>query len=260
MILAIDTSTRYGGVALWRDDRPVATHCWYSQRNHTAELMPAIQSLMISTPLSPPLARGDVLADAGSGENGTKGAVSGELEGLKAVAVALGPGGFSAVRVGISAAKGLALPLNIPVVGVGTLEIEAYPYADTGLPIRPVMDAGREEVATGLFQNVRGTWTRLEEERICTPEEMVEAVSKQTIICGEGAAHRAEYLRQAMGAAGIVIGSFTVATRLWALGVLARQELEQGAINPADSLSGLIPMYLRSPSIGATKKPQRVGQ
>ena len=260
MILAIDTSTRYGGVALWREDKPVATHCWYSQRNHTAELMPAISSLLAGTPLFHPLPKGDVLGDVRSGENGAERASSRAMEGLMAVVVALGPGGFSAVRVGISAAKGIALPLNIPVVGVGTLEMEAYPYSDTGLPIRPVVDAGREEVATGLFQNVEGRWTKLEEERICTPEELVSTVSEQTIICGEGAAHRAEYLRQETGAAGIVIGSFTVATRLWALGVLARQNLERGPISPADSLSGLIPMYLRSPSIGAPKKPQRVGQ
>ena len=57
--------------------------------------------------------------------------------------MALGPGGFSALRVGISVAKGLALPLDIPLVGVGTLEMEAYPYAGAGIPVCPLLEAGR---------------------------------------------------------------------------------------------------------------------
>ena len=260
MILAIDTSTRYGGVALWSEDKAISTHCWYSQRNHTAELMPAIRSLLTMTPLGPPLPRGDVMADGKSESNGPEHTISSVLKGLRAVAVALGPGRFSAIRVGISAAKGLALPLNIPVVGIGTLEMEAYPYSDTRLPIRPVLDVGRGEVATSLFQNSRGRWIKLEEERICALEEMVESITRRTVICGEGVAHRVEYLRQAVGAAGVVIGSFTVASRLWGLGVLAGRELDRGLISPADSLSDLKPMYIRSPSIGAPKKFQRVGQ
>ena len=231
MLLAIDTSTRYAGVALWKDDTPIATLGWYSPHNHTAELLPAIEYVL------------------SKGENGTAG--------LHGIAVALGPGGFSALRVGISAAKGLALPLAIPIVGVGTLEMEAYPHAGTGLPIRPLLDAGRLEVATAVFQESRARWSRLEDERVATIEEIMESIPRRTLLCGEGVPARAGYLREYLGRRAVIMASHNPASRLWALGVLARVRLERGeADDPAD----LQPRYLRRPSIGAPRTPQKVKQ
>ena len=229
MLLAIDTSTRYAGVGLWRGDRLISSLSWYSQRNHTEELMPAI---------------GHVLGQAGAGPDS-----------LGGIAVALGPGGFSALRVGISVAQGLALPLSLPVVGVGTLEMEAYTYAGTGLPICPLLEAGRGEVAAALFQRSRGHWRKLEEERICTPEELPRYVSRRTLFCGEGVSMRGEFLRDTFGRKGVILDSYTPASRLWALGALARKRLKEG---DTDSLSTLQPLYLRSPSIGLPKTHQKV--
>ena len=231
MLLAIDTSTRYGGLALWSGDRVLVTFCWYSTYNHTAELMPAIEHVMDKANISPS-----------------------ELE---AISVALGPGGFSALRVGIGTAKGLALPLNIPLVGLGTLEMEAYPYAGMGLPVCAVLDSGRSEVATATFQESGGHWRKLREERVCTPEELVESISEPTIFCGEGVPHRVEQLQRVLGRNGVVVGFHTPASRLWALGVLAGTRLKMGDV---DSLASLQPLYLRSPSIGLLKVPRTVRQ
>ena len=231
MLLAIDTSTRYGGVALWRGDRTVSSLSWYSSHNHTVELMPAIEYIL--------------------------GHAKANLPELKGIAVALGPGGFSALRVGISAAKGLALPLNIPLVGVSTLETEAYPYAGTNLPIYPLLDAGRSEVATATFQKAGGRWRRLEEEHICKPEELVESISKRSLLCGEGVPYRSEYLRQALGRNGLILSFHTPASRLWALATLASERLTMGE---SGSLGTIEPLYLRKPSIGTPKMPQRVRQ
>lgn len=228
-ILAIDTSTRYGGVALWKGDTALASVCWYSSRNHTSELMPAIEYVL-----------------------GRAEARSQELEGI---AVALGPGGFSALRVGISAAKGLALPLNLRVVGVGTLEIEAYPYAGTGLPICPILDSGRGQVATALFQQSEGGWGTLGEMRACTPEELAGSVTCPTLFCGEGAPRLGEYLKEALGRNGLVLGFHTPAARLWALGFLGMELLKGGATG---DMAALQPLYLRGPSIGAPKAPRAV--
>ena len=132
MLLAIDTSTAYAGVLLWDDGRPVYSLTWRSAYNHTSRLMPAVRHSLQQAGIS---AR--------------------ELEG---VAVALGPGGFSALRVGISAAKGLALPFGMPLVGVGTLEAEAYPYAETGSPVCPLLNIGRRDMAWACYQKVNGDW------------------------------------------------------------------------------------------------------
>ena len=231
MLLAIDTSTRFAGVALWNGEVLVASMCWHSARNHTAELMPAIAHVL------------DM--------------VRGGPADLVAVAVALGPGGFSALRVGISAAKGLAQPMAVPLLGVGTLEMEAYPYAGMGLPVRPLLNVGRDEVGTALFRMREGGWEKLEGERVCAPGELMESISVPTILCGEGVAQRREYLRESLGENGIIVDFHTPASRLAALGELARDRLKRGDV---DSLASLQPLYLRKPSIGAPKAPQRVKQ
>ena len=231
ILLAIDTSTRFAGVALWNGDVLVASLCWHSARNHTAELMPAIAHIL------------DV-------------ARSGPVD-LVAVAVALGPGGFSALRVGLSAAKGLAQPMDMPLLGIGTLEMEAYPYAGTGLPVRPLLDVGRGDVATALFQIVESRWKKLEGERVCAPDELMESISMPTLFCGEGVAQRSEYLRESLGGNGVIVDFHTPASRLAALGALARDRLKRRDV---DSLASLQPLYLRKPSIGAPKAPQRVKQ
>jgi tRNA threonylcarbamoyladenosine biosynthesis protein TsaB len=231
MLLAIDTSTRYGGVALWDGDRAVSTITWRSTQNHTAELMPTIEYLLGRANASPR-----------------------ELEGI---AVALGPGGFSALRVGISVAKGLALPLDIPLVGVGTLEMEAYPYADAGLPVCPILEAGRSEVAAALFQQDAGGWHKLREERIRQPEELVHEVPESVVLCGEGVARHYDYLRDNLGPKAIIVSFHTPASRLEALGILAGQRLKAGE---TDSLAAIQPIYIRRPSIGAPKAAERVSQ
>ena len=229
MLLAIDTSTRSGGVAIWNADRVIAALSWHSKQNHTAELMPAVEDILQRAGIAP-----------------------GALEGI---AVALGPGGFSALKVGISTAKALALPSNTPLVGVGTLEMEAYPYANTGIPIRPLMDCGRGEVATALYQELDGRWTKLMEEMVCSNEELLESVSETTILCGEGVIQRSDYIRQALGEKGIIISFHTPASRLRALAVLGWDRLQLGK---PDNLASLQPMYLRNPNIGAPKLPFKV--
>ncbi len=106
MLLVIDISTRYAGVALADERRVLLARCWYSSVNHTTELMPAVSDTLKSQGLAPR-----------------------DLEGI---AIALGPGGFSALRVGLSAAKGLALAAKKPLVGLSTLELEAFPYIGSG--------------------------------------------------------------------------------------------------------------------------------
>ena len=110
MELSIDTSTRYASVALSRSGECVAELTWRSERNHSVELAPTVRDLM--------------------------GRDSVAMSELDAVFVAAGPGAFSALRVGMSLAKTLASALKVPLVSVGTLEVEAQPYLGLGVPPR----------------------------------------------------------------------------------------------------------------------------
>ena len=231
LLLVMDTSTRCAGAALWRGGEAVASLSWRSAGNHTRELMPAIQRLLEMARAAP-----------------------GDLTGL---GVALGPGGFSAVRVGMSTAKGLALPLALPLVGVGTLELEAYPYAGLGLPVRPLIDAGRGEVATALFGGPQADWRKLEEERVVSLEALAASVSGPTLLCGEGAQSRAGHLREVLGDRAVLVEGYTPASRLWSLGAIAGLRLSRGE---ADAPNLLQPMYLRRPSIGRPGTPRTVSR
>ena len=227
MLLAIDTSTRYAGVALAAEGRVVTLRSWFSAVNHTAELMPAIAECLRS-----------------------QGLCAGDLSG---VAVALGPGGFSALRVGVSVAKGLAMTAGKPLVGVGSLDLEACPYLESGLPVCVLLDAGRQEVASAQF-GPDGRRTR--EDVICPPQALFEAVSQPTLFCGEGLETWAQTIKDGLGALAVVVKPVP-SSRLWSLLEMGGQMLDAGE---ADDLATLQPNYLRMPSIGGPKRRDRVRQ
>ena len=222
MLLAIDTSTRYAGVALADEDRVLACRVWYSTVNHTVELMPAVAELLQA-----------------------QGLTVGNLAGI---VVALGPGGFSALRVGMSVAKGLALAGKKPLVGVGTLDLEAFPYWESGLPVCALLDAGRGETASAHFAP-GGQRTR--EDLVGPPEEILQSITEPTLFCGEGVEGRAELIKEGLGPLAVVVSRAAAASRLWSLAALAGQRLEVGG---SDDPAGLQPYYLRMPSIGGPKR------
>ncbi|MGD0855034.1 MAG: tRNA (adenosine(37)-N6)-threonylcarbamoyltransferase complex dimerization subunit type 1 TsaB, partial [Dehalococcoidia bacterium] len=111
MELAIDTSTDWAGLALSKEGISFSELTWKPGKNHTSELFPNLDNLLETARL--------------------------DMKNLCAVFVAKGPGSYNGLRAGISAAKGLAFSLNIPMVAVNTLEMEAYPFAFTGLPLCP---------------------------------------------------------------------------------------------------------------------------
>ncbi len=229
MLLSIDTSTRYAGVALHKEGRMLASVSWRSERNHTAELVPAIDWALKRNGAAP--------------------------RDLSAIALTTGPGGFSALRVGMSVAKGLALSLNIPLLGVTTLEAEAYPYAARGLLLCAVLPLGKEEVAWALYQQRRGRWGCRAEPQVASPDAVVAGAPDGTLVCGEGAAELAPLLKRRRKSAVAVAGPYTPALRLEALAALATLRLARG---DRDDLATLQPFYLRRPSIGKRNEPKPV--
>lgn len=135
MLLALDTSTSLAGVALY-DGALRAEATWQAGRHHSEQVLPTAVRL---------------LADQGLGP-----------EALTAVAAAIGPGSYTGVRVGLALAKGLAVALRVPLVGVCTLDVLAAPFAAAGWPVRPALDAGRRRFATALYGPEGGMLVRRE--------------------------------------------------------------------------------------------------
>jgi tRNA threonylcarbamoyladenosine biosynthesis protein TsaB len=116
LLLAIDTSTEVAGLALY-DGRQVSEISWQAGRNQTASLLGEIRHLLRLNHRN--------------------------VEDVRAVAVAIGPGSFNGLRVGLSTAKALSYGLGIPIIGVVTLDSVAYPHLHSGGPIRAFIAAGR---------------------------------------------------------------------------------------------------------------------
>ena len=227
MLLAIDTSTRYAGIALAQDGQVISIRNWYSKTNHSAHLIPAISDVLKQHEIS--------------------------IKDLDGIACALGPGSFSALRVGLSTAKALALADEIPLMGIKTLDLEAHAFLNNGIPVNGICDVGRQEIAVAAFE---ATGKQIEETIIMKPEELIGKVKHLTIFCGEGLMIMEDKIRNELGELGIVI-PFCPSTRLWSLATCGERLINEKGGNDIRTLQ---PYYLRMPSIGTPKRRDVVPQ
>lgn len=225
MYLCIDTSTNWPGVALAEDRKLIAEMSWLTEQNHSVELLPNLIALLKQ--------------------------IKREISEVKGLCVATGPGSFNGLRVGLSIAKGLAYGLRIPLVGVSTLEAEAYPFSHSNFHICPLQGAGRGEVAAAIFRRQRGKWARLLEEQIITPEELYKHIKRQTIFCGEIPEDVEKFLTDKLKAAALFPHPFIRARRPGNILCLGLERLLKGE---KDDPSSLQPLYLRRPPITPPKK------
>ena len=230
MQLAIDTSTDTASLALLKEGHLLAEVTWRCRQNHTVQLLPHLSQLLDQAGL--------------------------EIQSIVAVIVARGPGSFNGLRVGLGTAKGLALSLKIPLVGISTLEAEAYQHAETGRPICPIFKAGGGEIATAIYQRKGGQWCQLVAEHITTIESLCSKITTRTLFCGEFAETIAKELSNRLGARAIIP---PLATRLRRAGYLAELGLRRLEAGDYDNPASLQPLYLRRPAITKPKRRIQIG-
>jgi tRNA threonylcarbamoyladenosine biosynthesis protein TsaB len=164
LTLGIDTATRTGGVALVNDGRILCSRSCPLRLTHSESLMPVIA---------------EVLEE-----------VNDSLSNIQAVAVAVGPGSFTGLRVGLATAKGLCVGRGIPVVGVPTMEALALPFRGEELPVWVLLPSRREHVYSALFQWVvkDGGWEprRVRAERNQRVEEFLSELNQASFVAGPG--------------------------------------------------------------------------
>jgi tRNA threonylcarbamoyladenosine biosynthesis protein TsaB len=229
MYLVIDSSTKNGAVGLWEDGRLVQTLSWHSQHSHTAELMPSIDALLALKHRA--------------------------VKDLTGIIVATGPGGFSALRAGMGAAKGLAFALSVPLAGVSTLEASAFPYRELGYPVCAMLESGRDSVAWARFQLTASGWHRRTPDRVTTLEEFLRSRSRHYLFCGEGLESFAGPLAKAMGTKAHLMAESVPLGRLQGAAVIGAHRLD---VDDSDSVAALQPHYLRPPRITPPKPPHAI--
>lgn len=119
------------------------------------------------------------------------------LSEVRAVAVGTGPGMFTGVRVGVATGKSLAQALDVPMVGMESLDLLAFAHRHCDRRLATVMDARRGEVYASLYQPVPAGVQRLWGPRLCSVEEVVAelvAGGDRVLAVGTGAARYAEIL------------------------------------------------------------------
>ena len=158
-LLAIDTSTRTVGLAIHNGHQVSGEFSWTSLDYHTVELAPAVTDLLAKTRLKPAQ--------------------------LGALAVALGPGSFTGLRIGLALAKGLALAQDIPLIGIPTLDILAAGQPILSIPLVAVLQAGRGRLAVAWYQVTEDEWKPTTQVEILTPQELSERIQSPTWVCGE---------------------------------------------------------------------------
>jgi tRNA threonylcarbamoyladenosine biosynthesis protein TsaB len=215
LILAVDTSTEQAGLAVLEDGVLRAEWSWTSAGNHSHHLHRLLRSLIETEGI--------------------------EARNLDAVVVATGPGSFSGLRVGVSFAKGLALSVGIPLVGVSTLDAIAFAGFFLSREILATIPAGREQLYVGHYRGAEEHFVRTGDYAIMLPSEAIEFVGPETMLCGPGAEAVAEELSK-QGQPWQQEPSLWRLRRPGFLAELGRRTLAEGA---ADGVYTLEPLYIR---------------
>ena len=159
MLLAVDTSNEWMGLAVYDGEQVVGERAWKSGQHHTVELAPAIQELMASCNLT--------------------------MKDISAVGVAIGPGSFTSLRVGLALAKGIVFARNIPLIGIQTLDILARAQPESNLPLAVAIQAGRGRYALGWYKNIEGVWQADGPARVVPAQAIKDEVANPSLVCGE---------------------------------------------------------------------------
>ena len=170
MLLAVDTSTQSIGVALYDGVQILSEMVWVSDQYHTVELAPTVESLMDRSGVS-------------SSE-------------LRVVAVALGPGSFTGLRIGLAFAKGMALAKHLDIIGIPTLDILAASQPLDELPMAAVLHAGRGRLAVGWYKKSSNAWKSMDDMQVKTSRELAAGIKSPTIVCGELTAEEQRIFRR----------------------------------------------------------------
>ena len=213
-LFCLDTSTLAGSIAILEDECVRAEVNINLGRKHTERLLPGMDWLFQELAIEP--------------------------REIEAVSVGIGPGSFTGLRVGLATAKGLALSLSVPIVGVSSLEALAWQVRFYPGKILALLDARKGQVFAGFFQG--GDEFKLESEPMAIdPSELVEKIKTKTLVVGEGLAAYPEILEKVKNKVSVAGFEYDY-PRASIVGRLGLIRLQRGE---SDSPETLAPVYLR---------------
>lgn len=215
-VLAIETSTLTGSIAALEADRVLCELTLHVEETHSAQLMPAIDYVLKTVRWTP-----------------------NQLDGL---GIAVGPGSFTGLRIGLATVKGLATALSKPVAGIPTLEAMAWSFAHCRHLLCPLIDARMKEVYAAWFRPEDSGIARISKEVVISVEDLLKPVAETTLFFGSGAQRYRKEIAEIMGTRARFAVPEMYGARASIVGYLAKEKLLRAETADVDSLE---PLYLR---------------
>lgn len=218
LILGIETSTPQASVAIGSEQGVVASALVARGASYNEFLLPAIRFCLEQSNLG--------------------------YRNLGGVAVSLGPGLFTGMRVGVATAKALAQALSVPIVGMASLDLVAYEVRYTAKTICAVLDARRNQVFHAFYRPSPGGIQRMSEYRVESPERLavgLQSRPEEVLLVGNGALLYGDIFEDA----GPIVEIGTMGHAFPTAQALLELSLPRMFREDFDSLYNLKPLYLR---------------
>jgi len=216
IVLGIETATMTGGLALIDEEKLISEYTLNMKTTHSSRLMPALDW---------------ILKDASLDKNQING-----------IAISIGPGSFTGLRIGLATAKGLAMGLNIPLVTVPTLDALANNATYSPYQICPVLDARKKEVYFAFYRYADNILTRESPYQVISPDKLIDQINEKTIMLGDGLNIYGELFKEKLGDLAIFIRNSQRLPKASVIAELGLSKLKAGEI--AD-LASSEPLYIR---------------
>ncbi|MCR5430910.1 MAG: tRNA (adenosine(37)-N6)-threonylcarbamoyltransferase complex dimerization subunit type 1 TsaB [Eubacterium sp.] len=214
-ILAIDSSSVAGSVALYEDGEIKAEYLTLDKRTHSETLLPLIDKLKSETGL--------------------------DLSSLDAIAITGGPGSYTGLRIGGATAKGLGLALDKPIINIPTMEALAYNVVGSEVLVCPMMDARKNRVFTGLYKFDGEKIVTVKDQCVLTIDELVDEINEEVIFIGDGVDAYRDLLDEKMSVAHLFASEEDNYVKASSFVFLAKIYFDEGKITSAGKFA---PDYL----------------
>ena len=225
-VLALDTATEIGAIALVEGDILLAQTQLRVEKTHSQNLWRIIRFLLAETGWS--------------------------LEQIDLWAVSTGPGSFTGVRIGLATVKGLAWVTQKPVIGVSTLEVLAWSVTPTPYLICPILDARHQEVFFAFYRYTpAGSVQMVREPDHLRPLALLREIQEPAVFLGNGVRRYQELFRDRLGPRVLVPGAWGHPLSGFTLAAIAQERFRRGEVRNAGEVS---PLYLRPADVDVKAK------
>ncbi|MDA8238818.1 MAG: tRNA (adenosine(37)-N6)-threonylcarbamoyltransferase complex dimerization subunit type 1 TsaB [Nitrospiraceae bacterium] len=216
-VLSIETSTMLGGVAIVDEETGLVAETRLNVKTtHSERLMTVIDHVLEQSEMG--------------------------LDNIDAFAVAIGPGSFTGLRIGLSTAKGLSYATGKPIVAVPTLEAFAYNFSYCSYPVCLMLDARKREVYAAVFKWEGGAFRRVIEDTSIKAEDLLRKFDQVVLFAGEGAALYKSVITEIMKERAVFASPEKMVPSPANVAVLGLSKAARGEF--ADALAA-VPRYIR---------------